>query len=209
VVDYVGKRVGIGGLVVESDRNASVLGEAWAGAARGARDAIYLIVGTGIGAGIISGGELVRGAAELSGCAGWLVAMDCDGRMRPLEELSAGPAIGRAGAKALGAREASAQQVFELAATGNTAAQAVIENAAQNLGIAVANLISLFNPEVVVLGGGVGTAGPALLDPLRATALRWAQPLAAKSVRIEASTLGANAPLLGAAYLALNVRRSR
>src|SRR5271169_6850265 len=67
-------------VVVESDRNAAVLGEAWRGAARGKGDAIVLMLGTGIGAGILSGGNLVRGAHELSGCAGWMVVADAYGR---------------------------------------------------------------------------------------------------------------------------------
>src|SRR5271157_3139415 len=84
-------------VVVESDRNAAVLGEAWRGAARGKNDAIVLMLGTGIGAGILSGGRLVRGAHELSGCAGWMVVADEYGpearRAGQLESLAAGPAI--------------------------------------------------------------------------------------------------------------------
>ncbi len=188
-------------VVVESDRNASVLGEAWVGAARGAADVIYLIVGTGIGAGILSGGRLVRGADELAGCAGWMVMHE--GRSgATLEKLSAGPAIGAAGAAALGRKAMTATEVFAAARRGHAGARGVVRQAALRLGLAVANLISLFNPEMVVLGGGVGASRQTLLAPLRRTALRWAQPLAARRVRIVASRLGTRAPLLGAARLA-------
>src|SRR5438128_1816231 len=84
---------------VESDRNAAVLGEAWRGAARGKKDVVALIIGTGIGAGILSGGNLVRGAHELSGCAGWMVVTDETNehttRIGSLEALAAGPALSR------------------------------------------------------------------------------------------------------------------
>ncbi len=204
VASYVSARTGLP-VVVESDRNASVLGEAWQGAARGASDAIYLIVGTGIGAGIISGGHLVRGSGELSGCAGWMVVPDGRQGLAALEAVAAGPAIGSAGARAMEVPEATARDVFAAGAAGDVRALKVIAHAAELLGIAVANLVSLFDPEVIVLGGGVGTAGSALLVPLRAAAKRWAQPLAAKRVRIVASRLGGRAPLLGVARLALDL----
>jgi len=194
-------------VVVESDRNASVVGEAWRGAARGATDAVYLIVGTGIGAGILAGGRLVRGADELSGCAGWLVFPVPGGRRGApgatfLESIAAGPAIGAAGAARLGRPTMTARDVLIAVRRGSHQARTVIEHAAFFLGLAVADIISLLNPQVVVLGGGVGASGEALLAPLRRTALRWAQPLAARRVRIVASRLGGRAPLLGAARLA-------
>ena len=196
-------------VAVESDRNASVLGESWRGAASGATDAVFLIVGTGIGAGILSGGRLVRGADELSGCAGWLAVAAHGANSRAavtvLEPAAAGPAIAAQGAEALGRAGMTAREVFTAARQGRREARAVIERAAFHLGLAVANIISLFNPQVVVLGGGVGVAGELLLTPLRRTALRWAQPLAARRVRIVASRLRGRAPLLGAARLAFDL----
>jgi len=85
---------------VESDRNAAVLGEGWRGAGRGKTDVIVLLVGTGIGAGILSGGEVLRGAHELSGCAGWMAVSEADGddvrRHGGLEAFACGPALVRA-----------------------------------------------------------------------------------------------------------------
>lgn len=194
-------------VVVESDRNASVVGEVWRGAARGCADAIYLIVGTGIGAGILSGGRLVRGAHELSGCAGWM-AFDVggvgSGVVGNLEQMAAGPALGVAGSLALKRPGLTARDVVAAARQGNRAARDVVRRAATALGLAVANLISLFDPEVVVLGGGLGSSGETLLAPLRRTALEWAQPLAARQVRITVSRLGGCAQLLGTARLALD-----
>jgi len=165
---------------VESDRNAVVLGEAWRGAARGKKDVIALMIGTGIGAGILSGGNLVRGAHELSGCAGWMVVTDETNehttRIGSLEALAAGPALSR-------------HKDF-----GHTG---------QLLGMAVANLISLFDPEVIVLTGGVTSSADKFLDILVQNARRRAQPISAPQVAIVVSTLQSDANLLGVARLAL------
>lgn len=187
-------------VAVESDRNCAVLGEVWRGAARGHSDVVCLIVGTGIGAGILAGGRVIRGADELSGCAGWLAVTDQlrdeYRRSGALESLAAGPAIARfAGAK-------NAAQAVEAARAGDPRARCALERAAFHLGLGVANIISLFNPRVVVLGGGVAAAGEMLLRPLRRAALAWTQPLAARRVRIVRSRLGARALLLGAAWMA-------
>lgn len=193
-------------VVVESDRNCSVLGEAWRGAARGRQDVVCLIVGTGIGAGILSGGRLVRGADELSGCAGWLAVTDQlrrEYRRRGiLESLAAGPAIAKLGGAG------NVEQLVRAARKGNARARRTLERAGFLLGLGVANIISLFNPRVVVLGGGVSAVGEILLHPLRRAALAWTQPLAARRVRIVRSRLGGRAQLLGAASAAWQILRS-
>lgn len=198
-------------VLVESDRNAFVTGEAWRGAARNCRDAVFMAIGTGIGAGIISGGRLLRGHAELAGCIGWMAVRDKF--MRPydavgcLEAHVAGPAIGRAGAKAFG-RTADAREIVRRARRGDRAARKILREAGHHLGLALANLVSLLNPEIIVVGGGVASAGSLLLRPARATMQRWAQPLAARQVRVVRSRLGSRAGLLGVARLAfLNVKR--
>ncbi|MGB2636300.1 MAG: ROK family protein [Candidatus Acidiferrum sp.] len=184
-------------VIVESDRNAAVLGEAWCGAARGKSDAIVLMLGTGIGAGILSGGNLVRGAHELSGCAGWMVVTETKGReaqnIGQLESLAAGPAI----ARAAGAR--SAEDVAESARRGDRASIDIFLEAGRMLGYAVANLVSLFDPEIVVIGGGLAKASDLFLAALRKAVKVQAQPIAASRVRIVTSTLGSHANLLGVA----------
>lgn len=165
---------------VESDRNAAVLGEAWRGAARGKSDVVALIVGTGIGAGILSGGRLLRGAHELSGCAGWMVVTDETNenttRSGSLEAIAAGPAL---------ARHKDFGHIGQL------------------LGLAVANIISLFDPEVVVLTGGVTNSADKFIDILVQNARRRAQPISAPQVEIVVSTLQSDANLLGVARLAM------
>jgi glucokinase len=187
---------------VESDRNAVVLGESWRGAGRGRSDVIVLILGTGIGAGILSGGSLVRGAHELSGCAGWMIVTDEENEMTKrigaLESLAAGPAIAR------GARADSALEVAERARAGDRGARDAFKAAARRLGLAVANLISLFDPEVIVLTGGLTNAADLFLDDLKRSAREFAQPLSFPHVDIVVSALGTEANLLGAARLALD-----
>lgn len=190
-------------VVAESDRNAAVLGESWKGAARGRRDVVVLMLGTGIGAGILSGGRIVRGAHELSGCAGWLVVTDRgDARTRrvgALEALAAGPALARQG------RAAEARDLANAAGRGSRRARALFANAGALLGRGVANIISLLDPEVVVLTGGLTDAARLFLPTLRRVVLSSAQPLAARRTRIVVSRLGADANLLGAARAALDM----
>jgi glucokinase len=201
-------------VVVESDRNAAVLGEAWRGAARGKNDAIVLMLGTGIGAGILSGGRLVRGAHELSGCAGWMVVADEYGpearRAGQLESLAAGPAIASAAKRALArgigglleeipAERITAYEVAEAARRGDPVSIEVYLEAGRLLGYCVANLVSLFDPEIVVIGGGLAKASDLFLDVLRKAMKERAQPIAGKQVRVVASRLGSEANLLGVA----------
>jgi glucokinase len=202
-------------VIVESDRNAAVLGEVWRGAARGKNDAIVLMLGTGIGAGILSGGHLVRGAHELSGCAGWMVVTDQHGPemqgVGQLESLAAGPAIASAAKKKLAqgigglleeipAGEITAYEVAKAARRGDSASIELYLDVGRLLGYAVANLVSLFDPEVVVIGGGLAKASDLFLDALRKAMKERAQPVAAKQVRVVASRLGSKANLLGVAW---------
>jgi glucokinase len=204
-------------VVVESDRNAAVLGEAWRGAARGKTDAIALMLGTGIGVGILSGGRLVRGAHDLSGCAGWMVVTDEYGnearRVGQLESRAAGPAIARAAKKELArgigglleeipAEKINAYEVAEAARRGDIVSIEVYLEAGRLLGYGVANLVSLFDPEIVVIGGGLAGASDLFLDALRKAMKERAQPLAARQVKIVTSQLAGEANLLGVAKLA-------
>lgn len=186
---------------IDSDRAGYVMGERWLGAARGLNDVVFLAVGTGIGAGIISGGRLVRGAADISGAVGWF-ALNPEYRevYRELgcwEAEGAGPAI----ARRLGVY--SAEEVVVRARAGDAAAKQAVEHSAMYLGMGISNIVSIMNPEMIVLGGGLMQAADVFLEPIRQTVAQWAQPVAAKQVRIEITQLGEDAGLLGAARLAL------
>ncbi len=191
-------------VLVESDRNAFVTGEAWQGVAKECRDVVFVAIGTGIGAGIISGGRLLRGYGELAGCLGWMAIRD---RFKSaykavgcLESHVAGPGIVRAAQRIL-QRPTDAREVVNLACRGDPRARKVIADAGSYLGLALANLVDILNPQIIVIGGGVAAAGNLLLAPARATLRQWAQPLAVKQVRIRRSRLGTRAGLLGTAKL--------
>jgi len=190
-------------VVIDSDRAGCVVGESWLGAARGLRDVVFVAIGTGIGVGILSDGRVLRGAHGIAGAAGWFALdpawTEAYGTMGCWEAEAAGPAIARH------AGRSDAGAVVEAARAGDPGARAVIARAAGYTAMGVANLVSVINPEVVVLGGGLGYgAADLLLDPVRAGVRRWAQPIAAARCRIEASQLGEDAGLLGAARLALD-----
>ena len=192
---------------VDSDRSCYIMGEVWQGSARGARDAIFLAVGTGIGAGIMTDGRVLRGQHDIAGAIGWL-ALD-----RPYQAAyrdcgcfefhASGPGIARA-AQERGLIDCTTRDVFAAYEQHDSIAQEVIANAVGYWGMAVANLVSLFNPEVIVFGGGVFGPATALLGAIREEAVRWAQPISMQQVELRASALGADAGLYGAARVALD-----
>lgn len=191
-------------VLVESDRNAFVTGEAWQGVAKKCTDVVFIAIGTGIGAGIVSGGHLIRGHRALAGCLGWMAVHE---RFLPiykevgcLESHVAGPGLTRA-AKRLFLRATDAREVVKLARRGNPQARKILAEAGHSLGLALADLVNTLNPQMIVIGGGVAAARNLLLAPARKTMRRWAQPLAARQVRIRRSRLGARAGLLGVAKL--------
>ena len=200
LLDAVRERIRVP-VVIDSDRTGYVLGEQWLGAARGCRDVVFVAIGTGIGVGILSGGRVLRGAHGIAGAAGWFALTpewkENYERTGCWEAEAAGPAV----AQMTGV--VAAEPAVEAALAGDPQAIAALRHAARFTGMGVANLISALNPEVVVLGGGlVQGAGSLMLDRVRQEAERWAQPVAMQRARIELTTLGASAGLLGAARLA-------
>lgn len=192
---------------IDSDRAAYILGETWRGAARGTRDAIFLAVGTGIGAGILSGGKIVRGHGDVAGAIGWL-AIDRPFKPRYkehgcFEDQASGPGLVRVARDLMDTSYAQTGDVFAAYDRGDEIAAQVIDNAIELWGMVAANLVSLFNPEIIVFGGGVFGPARKFIDRIFAEAKRWAQPIAIDQVRFVASELGADAGLYGAGRLAM------
>ncbi len=189
-------------VVLENDVNMDALGESWVGACRGVRDLVYVKVGTGIGAGVLSGGELVRGAG---GAAGQLSAVpvgadpeDAESlRAGALERAAAGKGI-RAGYRALSGREAEADEIFERALAADPAALAALDEAARALALGLGAVCSLLDPERIVLGGSIG-ARAEFLDRVR-RGMRRIHPAPAP---VSAETRGFEAALLGCLRLGL------
>jgi glucokinase len=209
-------------VVVESDRAASILGETWLGAARGCRHAVFLAIGTGIGAGILVDGHVLHGAHNIAGAVGWL-ALDRPFKQKYIdrgyfETYASGDGIARTAIELLSRQRGyrgslrtksplTAHDVFAAYEERDEIAKEVLSQAVECWGMASANLISLFNPEVIVFGGGV--FGPAIpfIDAIAEEARRWAQPIAVQRVKFEPSQLGGDAALAGTAYLALRAAR--
>lgn len=214
-------------IVLESDRSAYVAGEAWRGAAAGARDAVFLAVGTGIGAGIISGGRILRGHEDIAGAVGWFglnPAFKPDyASMGSFEAEASGNSLARKARERLekgrvssmlelagGRIEAlTAEVVAEAARKKDPLALEIVAETVTYLAMGVANIVSLLNPEVVVVGGGLFQAADVFLEPVRREFRRWAQPLAARAVRIERSALGEDAGLYGCGKLAWDAVEGR
>lgn len=210
---------------LDNDANCAVLGESWVGAARSVRLVIGLTIGTGIGGGIVFNGSVYHGAADAAGEFGHttidIVGRRCGcGNYGCLEAYASGPAIARRAVEQVEAGVASqlvemvqgdltqvtAQTVYEAAAAGDELANEVVKETARYLGAGIANFINIFNPELVVILGGVTRAGPRLFDSLRReVSLRAFRP-AVQSCRIVPSTLGGLAGVYGAAKVFLDQR---
>jgi glucokinase len=208
-------------VTVDSDRAAYILGETWRGAARGARNALFVAVGTGIGVGILADGRVLRGHAGVAGAAGWL-ALDRPYRAEYescgcFEHHASGPGLvtvarelveqdpsytGALRRKALSG-ELTTADLFAEYERGDLLGTRVIDEAVEYWGMAAANLVSLFDPEVLVFGGGVFGPAVRFLDRIRAVANRWGQPISMRRVSFVASVLGGDAGLYGAGRLAL------
>ena len=221
--DLMSERLGLP-VAVDNDANVAALAEHRHGAARGADHAVMVALGTGIGGGLILGGQLYRGARGFAGELGHLV-VDHDGEDCPgdcpgrgcLEVLASGTAIGRAG-RGGGARSSRtprsaagppragrspAALVTELAHDGDEQSRDVLAGVGERLGAGLTGLVNAFDPEVVVIGGGAVAAGELLLAPARAVVAERALPPIAERVRIVPAHFGDESGMLGAAMVAL------
>jgi glucokinase len=223
VRDLLAERLGLP-VVVDNDANAAMLAEWRCGEAQGARDAVMLTLGTGIGGGLVVGGQLVHGARGAAAELGHII-VEADGPPCPgscpnhgcLEALVSGHAIGVEGLRvardapdsALGralaaGREITGALVTEIAHDGDRAARDVMTLMGQRLGLGVVTLVNIFNPEVVVVGGGAIAAGELLLAPAREVVQRRALPVNRADVRLVSARFGAESGMLGAACMALD-----
>lgn len=206
LADLLASRLGV---AVEScrlvnDGQAALVGEATEGVAVGARNALLVVIGTGIGGAMIMDGRLVLGDHGSAGSFGWVSAAggEPDGMHGPWEQVASGTALERAGAELGGARAAVAA-----ARTGDPRAIRVLTAYAERLGVGLAALASVLDPEVVVIGGGVSSAFDVLAEPLQEAFSAHASPVV-RHVTIRPAGLGARAGMIGALSLALDRWRS-
>lgn len=213
---------------LDNDANAAALGEQWVGAGRGVKDMILLTLGTGVGGGLIFDGQVYQGTAGYAGEIGHM-AMTEDGplcgcgRRGCLETYASATAVIREAREALergeetsikalaaaSSRGLEAKTVFVAAAQGDKVAAAITDKLVRYLGLAIANLVNILNPEIVVVGGGVAAAGDQLLVPLRAAVHRRALAGPAQSAAIIGAQLGNDAGIIGAASLVIRGRSDK
>jgi len=218
--EIAGERTGLP-VFVDNDANVAALAEHLYGAAKGARNAVMLTIGTGIGGGLILNGEVYRGATGAGAELGHTVIEvdgppcqgNCPGR-GCVETLASGTALGREGREAaervpdsaLGAMLADGETidgkaVTEAALGGDETARGVFDLVGSRLGVALTSFANIFEPEVFVIGGGVIAAGDLLLDPARRElAARALPPM--KQIPVVAAELGSAAGMIGAAAMA-------
>lgn len=206
---------------IESDRTCYILGELWKGAAQDCTDAIYMAVGTGIGVGILSDGRVVHGAGDIAGAIGWMalqypysedyIPCGC------YEHYASGSGLALQAQKALRCArnyngrlsskpisDISSYDVFEAYEEGDYIAAEVLDKAIRMWGMASANLVSLFNPQKVIFGGGVFGPASKFIRRIYDEACKWGQPIAMREVEFCPSQIQGEAALFGAASLAFN-----
>ena len=203
---------------LDNDANCAVLGEWWVGAAKGARHAIGITIGTGIGGGIILDGRLYHGASDVAGEIGH-TTIDTEGRrckcgnygcleayasgpniaLRAVEEIEAGAESRLSAIVGGDLAKITAQTVYQAAADGDELALEIVSDTAKFLGVGIGNLLNIFNPEVVVVCGGVTLAGDHLFEPLRRETARRAFKPAVAACRIVPGALSGTAGVYGAA----------
>jgi glucokinase len=207
-------------LVIDSDRACYILGEVWMGNAKGCKNAVFLAVGTGIGAGILVNGEVMRGSNDIAGAIGWMALsrpfndkyIECgcfeyhasgEGIARVLRDRLKENTLYSGILRDRDPETIKAGDLFYAWEKGDPLAAEVIEQCVGFWGMAVANIISLFNPEKIIMGGGVFGPAKKLLPAIMEEASRWAQPVSITQVTLEVSRLEGDAGVYGAGYLAL------
>jgi glucokinase len=213
-------------VVLENDANAAALGEHAFGAGRDFRHMIFITVSSGVGGGIIIDGRLYRGATGAAGEVGHMVLDETGptcgcGRRGCLEALASGTAIaaraaalvaeGKSPALARLARHSSpltAEHVVRAAAEGDAVARKIIEEAGHYLGLGLVNLVHVFNPHGIVIGGGVSRAGDLILKPTREVVRQRCFALSQQGLQIVQGVLGDRAGALGAIAALREIRAS-
>ena len=217
VTDFLGPQIRV---EIGSDRTCYILGEVWKGAAKGCENAIYIAVGTGIGMGILVDGNILHGANDIIGAGGWMaleypyveeyIPTGC------FEYYASGTGVATQIRKALRCarnysgvlstkpiEEVDSRDVFAAYAQGDHLATKVLDKAVEMWGMAAANVVSLFNPEKVIFGGGVfGPAGQ-FINRIYDEACKWGQPISMQDVEFCVSEVQGEAALYGSAFLAI------
>jgi glucokinase len=206
--DFLGMRV-----LVENDANCAALGEYWHGAGKDASSLFLFTLGTGVGGSLVIAGDLWQGHDGIAGEVGHTVidfkGPKCAcGQRGCLETLVSATAMIKDYGKRKRlktrsrAQAITAKMIADKAKQGDRVAMAVVESAAEALGVGIANVFHLYNPELILVGGGVSRAGSILLAPAVSRAREAIFPQLSRRLKVRRTRLGDDAALIGAAYLA-------
>jgi glucokinase-like ROK family protein len=223
IVSTIQEQFPYANVVVDNDVNAMALGEIAQGAGKGVDNLIFVKIGTGIGAGIISGGRIYRGT---NGCAGDIghICVNKDGPICScgntgcLEAIAAGPAIADRGVKAAldgnspilmkyyetNDGRLRSENIGDAAREGDSSAIEIIRESGQKIGEVLASLVNFYNPSMIIIGGGVSNIGNLLLSSIRQAVLKRSLPLATRDLRIVFSSIGVDAGVIGLTTLAMD-----
>ncbi|OZU89970.1 glucokinase [Virgibacillus indicus] len=203
----------------ENDANIAVLGENWLGAGNNAKNMIAITLGTGVGGGIIANGEILNGENGMAGEIGHTTidpnGYDCNcGRKGCLETIVSATGIVRQAMETIDKDKSSmlashyekkgsitAKDVFEFAEAGDPASKAIVKNTADIIGLFIANMGVVVNPEKVLIGGGVSKAGDQLLSQIQSAFEKYALPRVSEVCQLEIAELGNDAGIIGGAFL--------
>ncbi|MEO6447281.1 MAG: ROK family protein [Gemmatimonadaceae bacterium] len=214
--DVIAERVGLSA-TIDNDANCATLGEWWLGAAKGGRNVVGMTIGTGIGGGLMLDGQLYHGSSDVAGEIGHMT-IDVNGRhcgcgnYGCLEAYASGPSIAERAREAMqGDHESlmytlvdgelerlTAAIVYDAAKRGDPTALEVVRETSRFLGVGIANLLNVYNPDCVVIAGGVTQAGETLFEPLRREVRKRAFRPAVDACRIVPGSLPGTAGVVGA-----------
>ena len=208
-----------------NDASAAALGEHRFGSGKGVNNLVFLTIGTGIGGGIIINGELYQGASGSAGEIGHMTidmngSLDVCGNIGCLETLASGTAMAREAKHRINQGEKSTltdsiagkidnitgEEIGAAARDGDSLALDIITRAGTYLGVGMVNLVNIFNPEMIIVGGGVAKLGDLLLEPARRVVRERAFPESAQAVRIVTARLGEEAGIYGATAYAFDLK---
>jgi len=204
---------------IADDRACYILGEVWKGKAKDCKNVIFISVGTGMGAGLLIDGKVLYGSSGIAGAIGWLtlnkpydkkyISHGCN------EYYASGDGLARYANEVIASKpgytgvfmheKVNSYNLIKEYGNNEEIAVPVINNAIECWGMTVANLVSIFNPEKIIFGGGVFGEAAKFLDKIYLEAKKWGQPIAMKQVKLESSKNGTMAGLYGAAYLAISL----
>ena len=192
-----------------NDANAAALGECFAGRAKGMENVLMITLGTGVGGGIVLGGKIFGGTRGIAGELGHIplysdgIPCACGSR-GCYESYAATTALVRLAKEATGEAEMNGRIIFSRAAEGDKTMLAILDRWISDIAAGIVGLVHTFNPQMVLIGGGVSSQEELLIRPLREKILKTAMPRFAEGLQVEAATLGNDAGMIGAAKFFLD-----